>query len=116
MSERDDVEEARRRLKQFRAGHFRRFESEFRTLVERGQDPKALFIGCSDSRVVPHLLLGAEPGDLFVMRNVGAIVPPWGSDQHATGAAIEYAVLALGVRHIIVCSHTHCGAMAAHHR
>jgi len=113
MSERDDVEEARRRLARFRAGHFRRFASEFRTLVERGQDPKALFIGCSDSRVVPHLLLGAEPGDLFVMRNVGAIVPPYASEQHATGAAIEYAVLALGVRHVVVCAHTHCGAMAA---
>lgn len=113
MSASDDVEEARRRLRQFRASHFRQFESEFRELVERGQDPHALFIGCSDSRVVPHLLLGAEPGDLFVMRNIGAVVPPWGSDQHATGAAIEYAVLALEVRHIIVCAHTHCGAMGA---
>ena len=50
------------------------------------------------------------------MRNVGAIVPPYDGDQHATGAAIEYAVLALGVRHVVVCSHTHCGAMAALYR
>ena len=78
MADREDVEDARSRLRRFQAGHFKQFESEFRSLVERGQDPHALFIGCSDSRVVPHLLLGAEPGDLFVMRNVGAIVPPYG--------------------------------------
>jgi len=113
MANRDEVESAQSRLKRFRAEHFSRFESEFRSLVERGQDPHALFIGCSDSRVVPHLLLGAEPGDLFVMRNVGAIVPPYDGRPHATGAAIEYAVLALGVRHIVVCTHSHCGAMAA---
>jgi carbonic anhydrase len=113
MTHRDDADDALTRLRRFRGEHFGRFESEFRTLVERGQNPRALFIGCSDSRVVPHLLLGADPGDLFVMRNVGAIVPPYGSDQHATGAAIEYAVLALGVRHIAICTHSHCGAMAA---
>ena len=62
------------------------------------------------------MLLGAEPGDLFVVRNVGAIVPPYESDQHSTAAAIEYAVLALSVRHIVVCAHTHCGAMAALYR
>ena len=116
MSILSDAGEARRRLRRFRFEHFKRMEAEFRALVERGQDPHALFIGCSDSRVVPHLLLGAEPGDLFVMRNVGAIVPPYGSDQHETAAAIEFAVLALGVRHIVVCAHTHCGAMAALYR
>jgi carbonic anhydrase len=72
-----------------------------------------LFIGCSDSRVIPNLLAGADPGELFVVRSVGAIVPEHGSDEHATGAAIEYAVLVLGVRHIIVCAHSHCGAMRA---
>ena len=113
MTHRDDADDALTRLRRFRAEHFSRFEAEFRQLVDRGQDPHALFIGCSDSRVVPHLLLLAEPGDLFVMRNVGAIVPPHGSNQHATGAAIEYAVLALGVRNIVVCTHSHCGAMAA---
>lgn len=108
--------EVRRRLRRFHVEHFRRSEGEFRSLIERGQDPRALFIGCSDSRVVPHLLLGAEPGDLFVIRNVGAIVPPYGSDQHAAGAAIEYAVLELNVRHIVICAHSHCGAMAALYR
>lgn len=111
-----DIEEARRRFARFRADHFQRFEAEFRSLVEHGQRPRALFVGCSDSRIVPHLLLGADPGDLFVMRNVGAIVPPFESDQHATGAAIEYAVMALRVRHVIVCTHSHCGAMAALYR
>jgi carbonic anhydrase len=113
MADHDDVESAQSRLKRFRAEHFTQFESEFRSLVQEGQDPHALFIGCSDSRVVPHLLLSAEPGDLFVLRNVGAIVPPYAGEPHGTGAAIEYAVLALGVRHIVVCTHSHCGAMAA---
>jgi len=113
MTEPSDADEVRRRLRRFHVEHFRRSEAEFRSLVEHGQDPRALFIGCSDSRVMPHLLLGAEPGDLFVVRNVGAIVPPYGGDQHATGAAIEYAVLELNVRHIVICAHSHCGAMAA---
>ena len=113
MADREDVEDARSRLRRFQAGHFKQFASEFRSLVERGQDPHALFIGCADSRVMPNMLLGTKPGDLFEMRNVGAIVPPYGGAPHATGAAIEYAVLALGVRHIVVCTHSHCGAMAA---
>lgn len=116
MSTLSDADEAKRRLHRFHVEHFSRLETEFRALVARGQDPHALFIGCSDSRVIPHLLLGAEPGDLFVMRNIGAIVPPYGSDQHATAAAVEFAVLALGVRHIVVCAHTHCGAMSALYR
>ena len=72
MADRENVEDARSRLRRFQAEHFNRFEAEFRELVERGQDPHALFIGCSDSRVVPHLLLGAEPGTCSSMRNVGA--------------------------------------------
>lgn len=106
-------EEIARRVARFRAEHYARLEQTYRDLVEHGQNPRTLFIACSDSRVVPHLLAGADPGDLFVVRNVGAIVPPYGGDQHATGAAIEYAVLALGVRHIVVCAHSHCGAMHA---
>ena len=117
MADREDVEDAQNRLQRFQAEHFSGLESEFRDRwSSAGRTTHALFIGCSDSRVVPHLLLGAEPGDLFVMRNVGAIVPPYDGRPHATGAAIEYAVLALGVRHICVCTHSHCGAMAALYR
>ena len=83
--------------------------------MAQGQHPKTLFIGCSDSRLVPYLLTGAEPGDLFIVRNVGAFVPPYDGSHglHGTTAAIEFAVLSLKVEHIIVCGHTHCGAIRA---
>ncbi len=82
-----------------------------------GQSPDALFIACSDSRVVPNLFASTDPGDLFVVRNVGNLVPPC-SHEHglsqgceSAAAAIEYAVLVLKVRSIIVCGHSECGAM-----
>jgi len=75
------------------------------------QNPQALFITCSDSRICPSLITQSSPGDLFVVRNAGNIVPPW---PHGGGetASIEYAVEVLKVRDIVVCGHTHCGAMA----
>lgn len=78
----------------------------------KGQTPKALFIGCSDSRVIPDLMLQTNPGDLFVIRNVGNFVPPYKPDNdfHATASGIEYAVNVLEVKEIIICGHTHCGA------
>src|SRR6516165_5631546 len=89
----------------FQAQYFARHRDLFRKLAERGQRPEALFITCSDSRVVPNLITSTEPGDLFIVRNVGNIVPhitmPGG-----TAAAIEYAVEVLGVTDIIVCGHT----------
>ncbi len=89
--------------------------SLFRHLVDDGQRPTTLFIGCSDSRLVPHLLTGAGPGELFQVRNVGAFVPPHDQSQgfHGTAAAIEYAVLNLQVQRIVVCGHSHCGAVRA---
>ena len=90
-------------------------QQRFQDLVAHGQHPKTLFIGCSDSRLVPYLLTGAEPGDLFIVRNVGAFVPPYDGSHglHGTTAAIEFAVLNLRVEHIIICGHTHCGAIRA---
>jgi carbonic anhydrase len=70
-----------------------------------------LFIGCSDSRVVPEVLTGAEPGDLFVARNVGNIVPPYGTGEIGTGADVEYAILELHVEHAVICGHTDCGGI-----
>lgn len=77
----------------------------------RGQNPLALFITCSDSRINPNLLTQTEPGELFIMRNAGAIVPPYGSIHGGEAATIEYAVSVLKVKDVIVCGHSHCGAM-----
>lgn len=86
-------------------------------LVKYGQKPEVLFIGCSDSRVTPDLMLDAKPGDMFILRNVGNFVPPFKADEdfHGSAAAIEYAVTVLGVKHIIVCGHSHCGACKSLH-
>jgi len=103
------------RLRRFQTDAFPQQRSLFRHLVDDGQHPLTLFIGCSDSRLVPYLLTGAGPGELFLVRNVGAFVPPYDQSQgfHGTAAAIEFAVLNLQVRRIIVCGHSHCGAIRA---
>ena len=82
-------------------------------LAEHGQSPKALMISCADSRVVPEHLLQAAPGDLFVCRNAANIVPPFSTQNGGVSSTVEYAVAALGVRDIIVCGHSDCGAMKA---
>ncbi len=85
-----------------------------RELFERlsnGQTPEVLFITCSDSRIDPCLITQSQPGELFVMRNVGNIIPSYGAASSAEAAGVEYAVAAVGVRDIIVCGHSHCGAM-----
>lgn len=85
-----------------------------RELFERlakGQAPETLFITCSDSRIDPCLLTQTFPGDLFIMRNAGNLVPPYGASQGGEAATIEFAVAGLGVKDIIVCGHSHCGAM-----
>ena len=101
----------------FQDFYFKKHEAELLELVEKGQHPKALFIGCSDSRVIPDLIIQSKPGDLFVLRNVGNFVPPYKSDEdyHATASGIEYAVNVLNVEEIIICGHTHCGACKALH-
>jgi len=82
-------------------------------LTTHGQSPKALMISCADSRVVPELVMQAQPGDLFVCRNAGNIVPPFATQNGGVSSTVEYAVAALGVRDIIVCGHSDCGAMKA---
>jgi len=76
-----------------------------------GQNPKALMISCADSRVVPEEIVNAAPGDLFVCRNAGNIVPPYSETIGGVSATVEYGVMVLGVRDIIVCGHSDCGAM-----
>ena len=79
--------------------------------LAKSQHPQACFITCSDSRIDPNLITTTDPGDLFVVRNVGNIVPPIGTSSNAEASAVEYAIMALGVKDIIVCGHTGCGAM-----
>jgi len=101
----------------FRETMLPQYARRFRELAS-AQAPDALFITCSDSRVVPDLLASTHPGDLFTMRNVGNLVPPATAEGISTGdlseaSAIEYAVLALKVANIVVCGHSECGAMKA---
>lgn len=99
--------------KKFREARFSKYETDLKQLAKEGQNPDILFIGCSDSRVTPELVLDTKPGDMFTLRNVGNFVPPYNpdNDYHGSSAAIEYSVNILNVKHIIVCGHSHCGAI-----
>lgn len=98
--------------REFKDVFFKEHEQEFVRLVEEGQDPHTLFIGCSDSRMVPDLILGTRPGDLFVVRTAGNFVPPYDEKgDDGVSATIQYALEVLNVKHIIVCGHSHCGAI-----
>ncbi len=96
----------------FRAHVFPEYAELFARL-ESQQQPRTLFLTCSDSRIVPDLILQTDPGELFICRNAGNIVPPHGEDRGGVSATIEYAVCALGVENIVICGHSDCGAMKA---
>ena len=96
-----------------RAEFFENNAQLFAALVEQGQAPDTLFISCSDSRVLPEHLTGSQPGELFVLRNLANVVPPFGSGERAVGASVEYAARHLKVKHIVVCGHTDCGGIKA---
>ena len=108
-------DELLQRLRRFHDDTFPGVRDRFETLVKDGQRPTILFIGCSDSRLVPYLLTGTGPGELFIVRNVAAFVPPYdgSAGYHGTSAAIEFAVLNLQVARIVVCGHSHCGGIRA---
>jgi len=76
-----------------------------------GQNPEVLFITCSDSRIDPFLITQSQPGDLFIIRNVGNIIPAYGTSSGAEAAGIEYAIQALNIKDVVICGHSHCGAM-----
>jgi carbonic anhydrase len=107
-------------LGQLKAG-IRRFQTEvypaqeetYRRAVSEPQRPRALIVTCADSRIDPELITGSGPGDLFVTRNIGNLVPAYGEMLGGVSAVIEYAVMALKVRHVVICGHTDCGAMKA---
>jgi carbonic anhydrase len=99
----------------FLAGRLPEEQNRFRALAESGQSPEILVIGCCDSRVSPEVIFDARPGELFVVRNVGNLVPPYTPDgaQRAVSAALEFAVQALKVKHIVVLGHAQCGGIRA---
>ena len=101
----------------FRLGYYREHLDLFEKLATEGQSPKILIIGCSDARVDPGILTQTRPGDIFTVRNVGAMVPPAlnppDQAQHGTSAAIEFAIRGLDVEHVVVLGHALCGGIAA---
>lgn len=97
----------------FQREAFPRHQALYQRLAREGQKPNALIIACADSRVAPEHLVQAGPGEIFVCRNAGNIVPPFAQMNGGVSSAIEYAVVALGVADIVVCGHSCCGAMAA---
>jgi carbonic anhydrase len=97
-------------IETFRTEIFPERREQFHELA-KGQDPRILFITCADSRVVPEMITQTEPGELFVSRNIGNIVPGYGEMMGGVSAVIEYAVVALKVSDIIICGHSDCGAM-----
>ncbi|NHN88219.1 carbonic anhydrase [Acetobacter conturbans] len=111
-SARDSLIALLRGVEKFNTHVFPGKEKLFRELAE-GQSPSTLFIACADSRVSPSLITQTDPGDLFILRNIGNVVPAYGEMLGGVSSAIEYAVVALGVSNIIVCGHSNCGAMTA---
>ncbi len=100
----------------FRAGRLTTEQARYSELAERGQSPEIMVIGCCDSRVSPEVIFDARPGELFVVRNVANLVPPYTPDgaQRAVSAALEFAVVALKVKHIVVLGHAQCGGIRAY--
>jgi len=100
-------------IKDFRANKLDEYRSKFSKLAHF-QSPDTLFVACCDSRVVPNTFASTDPGDLFVLRNIGNIIPPYGAtDALSVAAAIEFSTLFLNVSDIVICGHSDCGAMRA---
>jgi carbonic anhydrase len=100
----------------FVSGRFSSEQQRYRTLAENGQKPRVMMIGCCDSRVAPEVIFDAGPGEIFVVRNVANLVPPYAPDDdyHGTSAALEFGVMALRVEHIVVMGHAQCGGVRAY--
>jgi carbonic anhydrase len=108
--ERIPVQKLIRGIHEFQEEDFRPLQGLFESLAH-GQSPETLFITCSDSRIDPNLLTKSQPGDLFILRNAGNIIPPHSGQAGGETATVEFAVAGLGVKDIIICGHSHCGAV-----
>ena len=99
----------------FLVSRLRKEQAQYRELADRGQSPEVMVIGCCDSRVSPEVIFDAGPGELFVVRNVANLVPPYAPDgkAHGVSAALEFGVVALKVKHIVVLGHAQCGGVKA---
>lgn len=109
------IDESRKRLlagvRRFQRDVYPTHKDLYQKLAREGQKPHALFITCADSRIDPERLTQSKPGEIFVSRNIGNLIPPYGQPLGGISALVEYAVAALNVSHVIVCGHTDCGAM-----
>ena len=110
-----DIEDLVAGFRRFQCRYFGEQRDLYERLTHRGQSPRIMVIGCCDSRVDPALITDCDPGDMFVVRNVANLVPPYeiGGGHHGTSAALEFAVRAIGVEHVIVLAHARCGGIRA---
>lgn len=108
-----DIDALLKGYQKFREHYYGESNLLFEDLVRWGQRPKILMVACSDSRVDPALVLNSQPGDLFIIRNVANLIPPYEDDQayHGTSAALEFGICVLGIRHLILFGHTQCGGI-----
>jgi carbonic anhydrase len=109
----NDIDTLLEGYQKFREHYYDASNAHFEELIRWGQRPKILMIACSDSRVDPALVLNSQPGDLFMIRNVANLIPPFEDDQayHGTSAALEFGICVLGIQHVILFGHTQCGGI-----
>lgn len=107
------LEQLKEGVRRFRSDVYAHQADVFAQAANQPQHPHTFFIACADSRIDPNAITSTGPGEVFVMRNIGNMVPPYGEMLGGVSAVVEFAVAALGVKHIVVCGHTHCGAMKA---
>jgi carbonic anhydrase len=107
----DVLERLKAGIRRFQTGIYPEMSGMFRKAVSEPQEPHTLFVACADSRIDPELITQSQPGELFVLRNIGNLIPAYGEMMGGVSAVVEYAVSLLKVKHIVVCGHADCGAM-----